>query len=65
MIMSPARLEPVSDCTANYRPVLSSERAPYIKNQGTVRLKRRTGKVVMRPKIGPDAKIGWSTDRQS
>jgi hypothetical protein len=31
--------EPVSDCNENYRPVLSSERAPYMKKQELVRLK--------------------------
>jgi hypothetical protein len=33
MIMDSARLGPVSDCTANYRPARSSERAPYIKKK--------------------------------
>jgi hypothetical protein len=40
MVMGPARLGPVRDCTANYRPLLSSERAPYIKKQEIVRLKK-------------------------
>jgi hypothetical protein len=29
----------VSDCTANYRPVLSSERVPYMKKQVIARQK--------------------------
>jgi hypothetical protein len=40
MIMSPVLLVPVSDCTAYYRPVLSSERAPYMKKPLTVRKKK-------------------------
>jgi hypothetical protein len=33
MGMDPAPLYPVSDCTANYRPVLSSEKALYMKKE--------------------------------
>jgi hypothetical protein len=33
MVMGADRLGPVSDCIANYRPVLSSERASFPKNQ--------------------------------
>jgi hypothetical protein len=39
MIMGPARLRPVSDCTANHKPVLSTKTAPYFNNQAIVRLK--------------------------
>jgi hypothetical protein len=28
-VMGSVRLEPLSDCTANWRPILSSERAPH------------------------------------
>jgi hypothetical protein len=31
MFTGPAQLEPLSDSTANYKPILSSERASYIK----------------------------------
>jgi hypothetical protein len=33
MVMSPPRLWPLADCTTNYRPVLSSERAPQDEEQ--------------------------------
>jgi hypothetical protein len=33
MVAGSARLGPLSDYTANCRPVLSSERAPYMKKQ--------------------------------
>jgi hypothetical protein len=41
IVMGPARLSPVSDRTANDRPVLSSERAPYIKkNESNCKTKK-------------------------
>jgi hypothetical protein len=33
MVMSPPRLWPLTDCSTNYKPVLSSERAPQDKEQ--------------------------------
>jgi hypothetical protein len=33
MVTGSARLGPLSDCTADCRPVLSSERAPYMKKE--------------------------------
>jgi hypothetical protein len=39
VVMDPARLGPVSDCTKNYRSVLSLKRAPYVKNQAIVQQK--------------------------
>jgi hypothetical protein len=33
MVIGPSLLQPVHDCTANYRSVLSSERAPYKKKR--------------------------------
>jgi flagellar basal body rod protein FlgC len=39
MVMGSARLGPVSNCSANYRSVFSSERAPYTKKQVIVRFK--------------------------
>jgi hypothetical protein len=44
MVTGLARLGPVNDCTANYRPVLSSERVPHFNNQAIVRLKKRKEK---------------------
>jgi hypothetical protein len=41
MAAGPARLGPLCDRTASYRPVLSSERAPYIKKQVIVRVKKK------------------------
>jgi hypothetical protein len=43
--MDPVRFGPVSDCTVNYRPVLSSERAPNYNNQAIVRQKNRKGNI--------------------
>jgi hypothetical protein len=40
MVIGPAVLKTVSDCTANYRLVLSSERAPNFKNQAVVRVNK-------------------------
>jgi hypothetical protein len=40
-------------CTGKYRPVLSSERAPYIKKEVQVRLKNMQN-LVMSPKGRPD-----------
>jgi hypothetical protein len=34
---------PVSDCTVSYRPVLSSERAPYRKKKKLILIKKRSG----------------------
>jgi hypothetical protein len=33
LLHSVTQLKPVSDCTANYTPVLSSEKAPYVKKK--------------------------------
>jgi hypothetical protein len=54
MLTGPARLGPMSDCTANYTPVLSSEREHHFKNQAIVRPKRRKRKMwSWAPKEGP------------
>jgi hypothetical protein len=58
-----ARLSPVSDCTENYRPVLSSERALYMKKK--VDVKERKLKSGQRPEREPDTKRNWLTDRRS
>jgi hypothetical protein len=34
-----------NDCTANYTPVLSSEKVPHFNNQAVVRVKKRRGKI--------------------
>jgi hypothetical protein len=41
----PARLGPMSDCSANYKLVLSSERSSDFNNQAIVRLKKRERKI--------------------
>jgi hypothetical protein len=51
-------------CTAIYRPVLSSERVPYIKRQANVRPKRFKN-LVIGPKGQPDIKTNWTTFRRS
>jgi hypothetical protein len=33
MVMDSVQLRPLSDCTANYRPDVLSERAPYMKKK--------------------------------
>jgi hypothetical protein len=45
---------PVSDCTVNYRPVFSSEKAPSKEEQDT--------NLVKGPKGRPDTQKNWSTD---
>jgi hypothetical protein len=53
----------LSDCIVSYRPVLSSERAPYRKNNKAIVTKERIRiKLVMGPKGEPDIKMSWSTD---
>jgi hypothetical protein len=53
----------MSDFTANYRPVLSSKRAPYTKKKEIV--KQRTLKSGHEPQRAPDTKTNWPTDRRS
>jgi hypothetical protein len=64
MVMGPARLLPVSDCTANYRSVLSSGRAPYIKREKEL-VKQRKLKSGHGPQRGSEATTNWLTDRRS
>jgi hypothetical protein len=40
MVTSPPRLWPLTDCTTNYRPVLSSQRAPQDKEQSNFPAKK-------------------------
>jgi hypothetical protein len=60
----------VGDFTADYRPVLSSERVPHYNNQVTVRLKKIMGEICSwTPKEGLTSKMtssqsvvtGWSS----
>jgi hypothetical protein len=55
---------PVAILWVNYRPVLSSERAPHMKKQVHVRLKDMQN-LVMGPKGWPNTKAYWPTDRVS
>jgi hypothetical protein len=55
MVMGPARLGAVSDCTANYRPVFSDERTPHFNNDAIVRLKKIKN-LVMGPQGGLNTK---------
>jgi hypothetical protein len=53
----------VSECTVNYRPVFSSERAPWKKNNVIVKQKEEQDKICSRcPKGRPDTRTYWSTD---
>jgi hypothetical protein len=61
--MSPSRLWPLTDCTINYRPVLSSERAPQDEEQRNCPAKKKN--LVMGPKGVPDTKTDRPTDRRS
>jgi hypothetical protein len=66
MVVSPPQLCPVTDCTTNYRPVLSSERALYNEEQSNYPTKERKKKnLVMGPKGVPDTKADRTTDRRS
>jgi hypothetical protein len=51
-------------CTANYIPVLSSERAPYMKNkESNCHLNKLTSGHLLQK--GQDTKTNWPTDRRS
>jgi hypothetical protein len=45
MVASPPRLWPLTDCTANCRPVLSSEKAPKEKRKAIFRRKKGKSKI--------------------
>jgi hypothetical protein len=55
----------MSDCNTNYRPVLSSDRAPYMNKLVIVGEKKKVHlKSVMGPKRGrANTKTNWPTDR--
>jgi hypothetical protein len=53
MVTGSERLGPLSDYTANCRPVLSSERAPYMKKESNCQKKKIKG---------PDCKAKWRPD---
>jgi hypothetical protein len=54
----------VSDCTVNYRPVFSSEKAPSKEEKVIVRQSKKSKiKIWSRvPKRGPIPRLHWSTD---
>jgi hypothetical protein len=64
MVVGSARLRPESDCIANYRLVLSSERAPHIKNEAIV---QQTGNwnLIMGAIGVLDIKTDLTTNRRS
>jgi hypothetical protein len=78
MVMGPVPLGPERDCTANYRPVLSSERVSHFNNLATVRklayppelytancrTKEKRMNLLMGIKGVPSTKIDWPTDRR-
>jgi hypothetical protein len=66
MVMSPPRLRPPTDCSTNYRPVLSSKRAPQDEGQRNFQAKEIKKKnLVMGPKLAPNTRTGRPTDRRS
>jgi hypothetical protein len=65
MVMSSVGLWPMRVCTANYRPVLSSERMLFMKKQVIVRKKKEILNLINGPKEGPDIKTNWPIDRRS
>jgi hypothetical protein len=64
MVMSPKRTRPKTDCNANYRPVLLSERAPHFRIKAFSDQGKKRKNLVKDPKGKPDTKKYWSTDRQ-
>jgi hypothetical protein len=50
-------------CTVNYRPILSSERAPYMKRKVIVTQRNLTSGHPLQK--GPGTKTNWPTDRRS
>jgi hypothetical protein len=65
MVMGPARIGPVNDCTANYRTVLSSERATQFRIKKSSDEEKERKNLVKCPKGGPDTKTGWKTHLRS
>jgi hypothetical protein len=55
----------MTDCSTNYRPVLSSERAPQDEEQSNCREKEREINLVIGPRGVPDTKTDRPTDRLS
>jgi hypothetical protein len=62
--MDPERPGPDIACNANYRPVLSSERAPYFRVKKFSNQGRKRKNLIMAPKGEPDPKRDRPTDRQ-
>jgi hypothetical protein len=66
IVMNPPRLWPLTDCTTNYRPVLSSGKASQDEKQSNCLAKEKMKKnLVMGQKRMPDTKKDRPTDRQS
>jgi hypothetical protein len=64
--MSPPRFSPLTDCTTNYRPVLSSERAPKDEEQSNCLVKERKKKhLVMGPQGVHETKTDKTTNLRS
>jgi hypothetical protein len=53
-------MDPVHDCTANYRPILSSERMK--KKEIVTQRNVKSGHLSQK---GPDTKMNWLADHQS
>jgi hypothetical protein len=51
------------DCTADYRPVLSSEWTPYMKRKKVI-VTQRNGRSSHLLQMGSDTKMNWPTDRR-
>jgi hypothetical protein len=60
--MGPERSGPKINCDENYRPVLSSERAPQFRIKKFSCQGNITKNLLMGPKGGPDTKIDWPAD---
>jgi hypothetical protein len=65
MDTGPARLGPLSDYTANYRPVLLSERAPYINKEESNMSNVKKLKSIHGDQKVTDMMTNWPTDRRS
>jgi hypothetical protein len=55
---------PKTECTVNFRPVLSSERVPHFRIKTISSQEKKKKNLLMVPKVGIDSKIDWPTDRR-
>jgi hypothetical protein len=65
MSTGPERLGSLSDYTANYRPVLSSEKVPYINKEESNMSNIRKLKPAQGDQKVTDIMTNWPTDRRS